>query len=455
MTAIDLLGPTGTLGGVTTRPTEYRSFGASDTFFQDCSSPDLDDGTEFGAAWFNQAMAVLRSVIRGNGQTAASADVVTQDNTDDLVLLKAIQHLIQRGQPKYCEDTSSTAGVITAALSPAPPELKTGMEVSIKANNTSGAGTVINLNGLGNVTVVRPTGAALNDADIWIGSINTYKYDGTHWQLTGADGPPVIHRNLDYYVGGTGASDANDGTAASVGSGHGPFATLQAAANAVAGVNLNGFSVNIHVANGSYAPVLLPNTAGSGSVNFIGNPSSPSSCAVVATANGISAIQGNNCGSAYSFNGFMVSASGSGQASGVTSAGAGSFITLQNIYCGNCTFAQIFPSTGTIALIGPITIVGGGGAFVYSYGQGGLLNISTTAPPSLNILNAVSYSQAFAVVTTLAQAVMFFSVIGGAGNVTGSKFQVGQNGVLNTNGSGINYLPGSSAGTQSGGGEYF
>src|SRR6185437_15626865 len=103
----DLLGPASATGSVTARPTESRTFGAIDTFFKDCSSPDLDDGTEIQAAWLNQTLALLRAVARGNGLTAGSADVVPQDNTNDSIILNAIQQLIQRGQTVFAQDSGT------------------------------------------------------------------------------------------------------------------------------------------------------------------------------------------------------------------------------------------------------------------------------------------------------------------------------------------------------------
>jgi hypothetical protein len=80
----DLFGPASAPGSVTMRPSENRSFGGPDTFFRDCSSPTIDDGTEFQAAWFNAMLANLeRSVGRGNGQKGDGTNVVIEDNADD------------------------------------------------------------------------------------------------------------------------------------------------------------------------------------------------------------------------------------------------------------------------------------------------------------------------------------------------------------------------------------
>ncbi|WP_243368855.1 hypothetical protein [Microvirga solisilvae] len=80
----DLLGPAGSTPNVTTeRPTDYRIFGADDTWIKDCTDPVAKDGTPLIAPFFNGVLAQIRRAIRGMG--------VAQDNADDDMLLKAIQ----------------------------------------------------------------------------------------------------------------------------------------------------------------------------------------------------------------------------------------------------------------------------------------------------------------------------------------------------------------------------
>lgn len=179
----DLMGPTISAGGVTSRPGETRVFQTVDTFFKDCSSPDVEDGTEDQAAWRNQVLAALRALIRGNGQTAVGAvDIVTENNADDAVILKGVQHLIQRGQMLAADDTG-TADTIVVALSPAPPEVKKGMQILVKmlADNTGGACT-LNLNGIvKNVKSVAGSNPA--KGMLVAGQEVKFAYDGTNWQI--------------------------------------------------------------------------------------------------------------------------------------------------------------------------------------------------------------------------------------------------------------------------------
>jgi hypothetical protein len=83
----DLLGPgSNTINVVTTRPAETRIFTADDTWCKDCSSPEINDGTRLTAPFLNSLLAQVRGAIRGRG--------VTEDNTDDEMLLNAINSTV-------------------------------------------------------------------------------------------------------------------------------------------------------------------------------------------------------------------------------------------------------------------------------------------------------------------------------------------------------------------------
>jgi glycine rich protein len=180
--AIDLFGPASASGATSVRPAETRTFTPTDSWFRDCSDPTLDDGTELIAAWFNGVLGQMRNLARSNGQTGAAVDVVAQDNGDDALLLKAIQHLIQRGQPLYAED-SGTPNHIVCSLSPAPAEWKKGMEIHVKISNLNSAATDIALNALPVKSVVNPDGSALSGGELVVGEQVTLRYDGTACQL--------------------------------------------------------------------------------------------------------------------------------------------------------------------------------------------------------------------------------------------------------------------------------
>ena len=102
----DILGPADAPNFTTSRPADDRTFGAVDTWMKDCTAPNNNDGTKLKAALVNALIATDRAVVRGNGNTGGGSPVVTEDNADDM-MLRAIQHLIQRGQPSYAVDSGT------------------------------------------------------------------------------------------------------------------------------------------------------------------------------------------------------------------------------------------------------------------------------------------------------------------------------------------------------------
>lgn len=186
----DLLGPASAPGAVTIRPTEARTFGVTDSWFKDCTDEILDDGTAYEASFFNALLANVRSVVRGNGQTALAADVVTQDNSSDDLIWRACQHLYQRGQPSYADDTG-IANQVIIALSPAPAELKKGMQVRVKIAADNGGATTLTCNAtVKDIKTV--AGQDLAKGMLVAGQMANFEYDGVAWQLTSVWSEKVV-----------------------------------------------------------------------------------------------------------------------------------------------------------------------------------------------------------------------------------------------------------------------
>lgn len=219
---MDLLGPASAPNAVTSRPADTRIFAAIDTFFKDCTSPTSNDGTKLQAAFMNGALAQLRAAIRGNGNTAISSPIVTEDNTDDAMLLSAIKHLMQRGLTNYATDTG-TANAIVLALSPAPAEFKNGLVVRFKKKltNTLGSGMTLTLNALGTKAVKRADGTNPGVGDLIDGIPYEAIYDQVldQWILLNFGGAVNIFNSTkapfadysSYSYGYNGTITLNDG----------------------------------------------------------------------------------------------------------------------------------------------------------------------------------------------------------------------------------------------------
>lgn len=179
----DFLGPANARNAVTERPTDDRAFSTLDSWFRDCSSPKIDDGTAFRASFFNGMIAACRSLWRANGlRNDGVLRVVAEDGTDDNGLTKSIQQLIQRSQQTYAVDTGDENELVIS-LSPALIEYKAGLVLRVKvANSTTGPAT-INVNGLGDKDIVHPNGAPIGADAMIEGGVALLIYDGENFQL--------------------------------------------------------------------------------------------------------------------------------------------------------------------------------------------------------------------------------------------------------------------------------
>lgn len=190
----DILGPANAEFAVTVRPSETRAFGPDDTWFRDCTSDTVEDGTDIEASWLNAVVAALRAVHRANGNTGAGAPVVAEDNADG-ALLAAIQHMMQRRQYDYAADTGA-ANALVVTLAPALAEYKArhALRVLPAFDNTGSA--TINVNGRGLRSILRWTGEALRARDIRAGVELWLVDDGAQYRALNAPPPGAKPQSL-------------------------------------------------------------------------------------------------------------------------------------------------------------------------------------------------------------------------------------------------------------------
>jgi hypothetical protein len=208
------------------------------------------------------------------------------------------------------------------------------------------------------------------------------------------------------------------------------------------------------VADGTYAPVGLSPTNGSGTVNFIGNIASPANCAVAATNQYQCAFI--QFGGAYTYNGFRVSTGSNGLDGFALNGGTA---TLDNFRFGPCGRAHISSAwAGRLTLNNStFTIETGANAAFHLLGSlVGTIGIPTSppAPPALVIQGAVTFATSFVDADTGATVQVTYSSITGAASVTGPRYSAETNGVVASGGGGASYYPGSSAGSTTSGGQY-
>ncbi|CAH1057635.1 hypothetical protein [Paenibacillus pseudetheri] len=111
-------------------------------------------------------------------------------------------------QPGYAVD-SGTANAKVITLSPAPTSYVDGMAVSFKNAVLSTGAATININGLGNKSIVKSNGSALSSGNLKAGSIYTIRYNATtgNFILQGEGGEYGTATAADVISGKTIGSD--------------------------------------------------------------------------------------------------------------------------------------------------------------------------------------------------------------------------------------------------------
>jgi hypothetical protein len=451
--AQDIVGPSSAANSVTARPADTRVIGLLDTWFKDCSSPTANDGTKIEAGFMNAVIGQFRSLIRGNGLTALSAPVVDEDNADSM-LLRAVQHLIQRNQPRYADDSGPTNALVISPT-PAYKELKKGMEIICKVLNTNLGPSTLNASGLGPVAIKRLDLTDLQSGDMLAGQIAHFCFDGVFWQLANARQAVIklLTANTVFYVNGTTGSDTlYDGTAAAISGVHGPFKTIQRAVNEGFKFGPSAtYGITINVADNTYLEaVIWPTIPGPG-ITIDGNAGTPANVHVNATGIG-SAISVNGPNTATVKN--LKWTANSANTAGVGANGAGASLFTINTESGACASWCFLGNGGGAVNIGAHRFTANVGDAFAAYRNG-----------TINLQGAVAYT----ITTPITVGGAFARVVSGGqievpatgtptftnpGNVTGKKYDASLNGVINTQGAGVNYFPGTVAGTTATGGQY-
>jgi hypothetical protein len=256
--------------------------------------------------------------------------------------------------------------------------------------------------------------------------------------------------NIIIYVSSQAGSDTT-GT----GSAAAPFQTIQHAMDfAAATYDMGGgslYTLQIKLANGTYANFTARSIVGAASFSLAGNLSTPASVV----------IQGTNNPAMFVPTGVSVTITGiTFQASGSPTSynGAG-----HGIVC-NGTVAQTGPvAFGTCGGSQILVQAGGGGYTSNGYAialTGGAQSafqvfggaLCTLVNTNVSISNSPNYSAAFAIANACGILAAYSMTFGGT--ATGQTYSAAQNGVILTNGAGANYFPGTIAGNYASGGQY-
>jgi hypothetical protein len=369
---------------------------------------------------------------------------------------------VQSNGVVYCDD-QGTVNQLAITLSPPVTVLTKGMVFIVKSPISNTGPSTLKVNALAPVPIVRATDQApLQLGDISPNALLAYGYDGAKFQMVWTQrqpGAPIyLTAPQTYYVNKTTGSDSYDGQSASVASGHGPFQTVQKACNQIPLYNMNGFSITINVADGTYNSFVVPPQNGSGTIYIYGNVTIPGNVPVF--GNNVSSIVDRSGGDCF-ISGFTVANSGpttpSESMSGVWCLNAGTRTYLDAMGFGTCTGPQICVQLGAAmtntTAHSKWTISGSASAFL-QVAQSSSFQSNSFGGPDITVSGPVNYSGAFVACSISSSVIFVYGALIGGASVAGVRYNVNNNSVIGTGGGGANYYPGTLAGVSAQGGYY-
>jgi hypothetical protein len=326
-------------------------------------------------------------------------------------------------------------------------------------------GTVFSVNGSAFHNVTHTNLAPIDIGDVVSTGWVLLFFDGTQWQMitggTQRTGQiPLLQKNADWYVNPTTGNDTTyDGTSPTIISATvGPFQTIQRAVQETYKYNMNGYSQKIHCADGTYQPFTAGQTNGVGTVYIEGNIANPQNCTITATANNV------NCAFFYGGNWAMGGFRLSSVSPAMDCFALNNTGTVGTVY-GSMRFgpsARFHMSSGWISLLQiadstQITVESGGNAVSHissTYANMLVGNLNTSIHPDITFAGPVTFSTCYNWTNNGGMSFIIYRNIVNPGNVTGKRYLAQMNGIVNVNQQGVNYYPGTVAGTTDTGGQY-
>ena len=406
-------------------------------------------GTSFGEQWFNGVQETLILPVEAFGLAPSHAD-----DTQSLAVLRMASANNQRSVTADTTLVAADSGMLT--VSAAGGNVAVTLPGANAANGKPLTLIVARTDTTANTVTISRAGAdviwpfAQTSVPLPPLAVMILRSDGAGtWYMLVAPARRRLTANLTIYVATTG-SDTNSGMSAG-----NPLATLNAAwSMIIRTLDLNGFTVTVSCADGTYGPLVAAGVAlgalDETSIQFVGNTGTPANCLITAT--NASAVTGTN-GAQFTVNGFQLSATGTaaGQGAGVYAASAGTRIrTGAAMRFAACSVAHMQAlAAGQVVPLAGYTISGAAPA-AWSAGSNGVISHLTTG--TITISGTPAFSTAFA--SAQVGGVITCGGLTFSGSATGSRYIAASNGVIDTNGGGATYLPGNAAGSEPTGGRY-
>ena len=356
-----------------------------------------------------------------------------------------------------------TANNIIAPFAPAITAHTPGKFLLVKVAATNTGPVQITVNGLAVRPVIRAMLTPLAPGDIIPGMIIALVYDGTSYQMISmvATTLRIMTGPQSLYVNDATGHDTNyDGRSPTVSGSTGPFKTITRAVVEMLKWTNRGYVFSIFVANGTYLErVTLSAINGAGECHLIGNDANPASVLIqdpAPTAINTACIYVT--GTDYVIHGFKVQSVNGGGLT-VVKGKCG----IYNMEFGSCGYSQIACVEGACSVDGwrvptldaKIRIAGSAPYHVLIYDGNFGCGDYPYELPDLIITQSVSFSTAFVFSYAGGVSLIKYRTIQNPANVvSGKKFAGVENSIISTEGRGISYLPGPTAGTLATGAQY-
>lgn len=352
--------------------------------------------------------------------------------------------------PLFGRDTGSK-NAIAIAMDPdeGTNDFYVGKSIVIyKINTTNDSTVTVNLNGNGNQPLVHVDGTPIAPGELPGHGMLTVVLDSSgNFQLQSASVTRSrLSANLTLYVDGATGNDSNNGL--TIGT---PFLTLQRAWDvAFQNYDLNGNVINVSIADFAYTAGIsaggrLVGAKRTSSLRFFSASGNPVACTVTSTGNTINASDGAQ----LALQDIRVSSSG-GNAINVGGGGARIDI-ISGVDFGTTSGSHIVITDGGRFNVQGAYTISGNATYHYNWTTNAILTVTPTSATVITLSGTPTFT-AFALAKQGGQALFQNTTFSGGAN--GQRYNASLNAVINTQGGGASYLPGSTAGAVATGGQY-
>jgi hypothetical protein len=372
---------------------------------------------------------------------------LTPDDSDLQQMAKGIQAQYMN----YAVD-GGTVNSLNITMQPVP-SYQDGLVVRVRVGQNNTGPSVINVNAKGARPIRRKGNVGLLANDLIGGSIASLIYNAV-WGVfeligvggAGARGELVGDKAL--YVNYAIGNDANDGTANDAAH---AVKNIQRAIDLAFSYAPSQYGIYINVSDSpNYTFWSTPGYPGP-IIHIVGNITTPSAVQINGGNNHTCYVSGINT---VLIQGVKVNTNASG-----TPGPAGGFVasqyavlTVQNCESGTCHGAVFEASGATVYIVEKHKFTGNSGSLFWGIGSG---VVGVQPYCAFTIANAITVNQsALASLGGLVLMSPQAPTFANPGNVTGYRYQSQMGGIINVNGNGPNYFPGTIPGITSNGGIY-